>query len=103
MPYRNLSSGLHKSIPKHSDPDQVCRCGAYKFPHRLGSGKCTNTSMFGPFCSACGNSCTAVMVDFGIGHYEYWGSTGIHKDIREVSDCCESSVVSDQRDIDRDK
>ena len=107
MPHRylftELPKSLHKSLPRSSQPDQVCRCNAYKFPHRLGSGKCSNTSTYGPFCSACGNSCTPTMVDFGIGHYEYWGATGVHRDIQEVSDCCESGVVTDQKDIDRDK
>jgi hypothetical protein len=103
MPNRNLFTELPKSLPKSSQPDQVCRCNAYKFPHRLGSGKCSNTSTYGPFCSACGNSCTPIMVDFGIGYYEYWGATGVHRDIQEVSDCCESGVVTDQKDIDRDK
>jgi len=29
-----------------------------------------------------------VWIDEGIGHYEYWGATGHHHDMSEVSECC---------------
>jgi len=44
-------------------------------------------------CSDCGEECTAVMQDQGIGSYEYWGFKGTHHDWREVSPCCGEEVV----------
>ena len=44
-------------------------------------------------CSACGEACTSVMVDEGIGSYEYWGATGTHHEWQEVSPCCHEEVV----------
>ncbi len=44
-------------------------------------------------CESCGEFCSPVPVDCGIGPYEYWGATGIHKDIQMLSPCCEAEVV----------
>ena len=44
-------------------------------------------------CDACGESCTATMIDFGIGAYEFWGARGVHHDYSPVSPCCEAEVV----------
>lgn len=41
------------------------------------------------WCPACGQECSVVEVDFGIGPYEYWGAPGVDRDIRLVSKCCE--------------
>lgn len=48
--------------------------------------------MFGK-CTACGHDCNVVLVDFGIGFYDYWGSPGINFQLEAVSDCCEASAV----------
>jgi hypothetical protein len=44
-------------------------------------------------CSSCGRPCTAVMVDEGIGPYEYWGSRGVHHDYQIESDCCGAAIA----------
>lgn len=31
-----------------------------------------------------------VLVDFGVGAYEYWGATGYHSDEHLVTRCCEA-------------
>lgn len=36
-------------------------------------------------CTSCGKDAVIVQRDFGIGAYEYWGSKGVHRDMR---DCC---------------
>ena len=58
-------------IKKQYRKVNTCNCKAYSFPHRLGSGKCNNTSLSGPLCGSCGCSCTPRVVDNGIGSYEY--------------------------------
>jgi hypothetical protein len=72
----------------------TCRCKAYKFPHRLGSGKCWGNHD-GPFCECCGQPCKPVLSDVGIGHYEYWGQKCVDKQMVYTSDCCGSSVFVD--------
>jgi len=44
-------------------------------------------------CEDCGHFCIAVVRDFGIGPYEYWGARGNHHDYQQVSPCCEVSIV----------
>lgn len=44
-------------------------------------------------CSQCGRACTATVVDFGIGPYEFWGHLGDHHDYQQVSPCCEAVCV----------
>jgi len=44
-------------------------------------------------CSRCGNGCTAVWIDFGIGPYEFWGDRGTHHDYQVVSPCCEAEMA----------
>ena len=46
---------------------------------------------------ACGEECTAVTVDFGIGPYECWGARGNDVQLEEVSPCCEDEVVTKER------
>jgi hypothetical protein len=43
-------------------------------------------------CSHCGEHCTVIGVDDGIGPYEFWGQKGRHVDIVQVSNCCEAKV-----------
>lgn len=44
------------------------------------------------YCTECGQECTVIEVDFGIGAYEYWGATGYDSQICDVSDCCEADT-----------
>jgi hypothetical protein len=44
-------------------------------------------------CTECGQECNVIIIDFGIGAYEYWGATGIDSQIDAVSDCCEAPAV----------
>lgn len=44
-------------------------------------------------CEACGQPCQPIVVDFGIGAYEYWGARGNHRDEHEVSNCCEAELL----------
>lgn len=44
-------------------------------------------------CEECGRECTAVIRDFGIGPYEFWGHCSTHHDYHAVSPCCEADVV----------
>lgn len=41
-------------------------------------------------CSECGDTCTPVVVDFGIGPYERHGHKTNEVDLQVVSDCCEA-------------
>jgi len=68
----------------------VCLCGAYPFPHRLGSGKCPAPYYI---CSECKQECYMLEKDFGIGSYECHGYRGVHHDYALVSDCCEAEVL----------
>lgn len=43
-------------------------------------------------CSSCKEPCEVIVVDFGIGHYEYWGFPGYDQQIEVVSNCCEAPV-----------
>ena len=47
------------------------------------------------FCSHCGEECTSITRDEGVGAYEYWGSKGVHHDYVEVSPCCDAEVQSE--------
>lgn len=73
-----------------------CYCYAYKFPHRLHSGRCKNTSLIGPFCGFCRKACDANIIDTGIGGYEYWGNKGFDKRLELVSLCCGAEIFYDQ-------
>ncbi len=44
------------------------------------------------YCTACDQECRAEEVDLGVGAYEYWGATGVHRDIHVLSDCCEADL-----------
>lgn len=72
----------------------VCTCSAYAFPHRATSGGCLDDGS-GCFCGDCGKPAEAVQRDFGIGGYEYCGATGVHRDLRAVSRCCEAVLFAD--------
>lgn len=69
----------------------TCRCPAYPFPHREGSGKCEHKGNV-PCCTACGKKCQTKEIDIGIGGYEFWGSPGFDQRYVTVSECCEADV-----------
>jgi len=75
-------------------PRDVCTCGAYKFPHTQGNGKCVATGD-DLFCGDCKLPCNASSVDNGIGETEFWGVKGWHHDYCYQSDCCEAEVYTD--------
>jgi len=58
-----------------------------------------------PICSACGRDCQEVTVDFGIGHYEYWGAPGYDTRPALVSNCCEADCVwpEDEEPVDEEE
>lgn len=56
-----------------------CRCLAYPFPHRRGSGKCYDDGM-GKFCASCGRGCDIYRPE---------------PDSEYLSKCCHSDVYSD--------
>ena len=72
----------------------VCRCSAYRFPHREGGGKCF-AAVDGPYCGACNAACVPTLEDYGYGETEFWGSVSVHRDVQVVSDCCEAAVYED--------
>lgn len=70
-----------------------CSCTAYRFPHRPGGGRC-GSSDHDYYCEACGEGVDPVVVDFGVGAYEYWGSKGVHRDLQVVSPCCDAPCIN---------
>jgi len=44
-------------------------------------------------CKSCGEECTAEIVDFGIGPYEYGSIRAVDVQLQEVSPCCEDDVI----------
>lgn len=44
-------------------------------------------------CSRCLEPCEVVVVDFGVGPYEFWGATGFDSRPEAVSNCCEAPAV----------
>ena len=54
-------------------------------------------------CSECGKYCSAILLDFGIGSYEYWGSQDYEEHWRWVSPCCEAEVVESEDDYEDDE
>ena len=44
-------------------------------------------------CKSCGEECTAEIVDFGIGPYEYGSIRAVDVQLSEVSPCCEDDVI----------
>ena len=47
-------------------------------------------------CEDCEQECSVGIVDFGIGHYEFWGAPGFDSQPEAVSDCCEAPAFNDQ-------
>jgi len=43
-------------------------------------------------CPDCGEECQVIVVDQGIGHYEYWGAKCYDSRPEVVSDCCEAFI-----------
>ena len=54
------------------------------------------------FCSECREPCEAILVDFGIGPYEFQGTKGIDEDWKWVSPCCEAEVIDSFEEEDDD-
>ena len=52
------------------------------------------------FCKCCGEKCTGITVDFGIGPYEYGSIRSVDVRLEMVSDCCEDEIVDDIEDVD---
>ena len=48
------------------------------------------------FCKNCGEPCTAISVDEGIGPYEYWGMRGNDSRVCIVSPCCHDDVTQEK-------
>jgi len=48
------------------------------------------------YCGDCRNECDQVLVDMGIGHYEFWGRRGVDTCKQWVSNCCEAIVYHDE-------
>jgi len=88
----------------------ICACSSYSFPHRISGGHCNATcstsarfnyvtdkfdytTSADPICSGCGQPADVQDMDFGVGSYEYWGSTGVHTDWQTVSCCCEKPMM----------
>ena len=40
------------------------------------------------FCPDCNKECIIIMVDMGIGPYEFWGASGRDVQMAAVTDCC---------------
>lgn len=43
-------------------------------------------------CDSCGKDAVIIQRDFGIGAYEYWGSKGVHRDMRNCCSECGDEV-----------
>jgi hypothetical protein len=55
------------------------------------------------YCSCCLKECSRTVIDEGIGHYEYWGATGVDIKLVEVSDCCEGDLLNELPEEDEDE
>ncbi len=54
------------------------------------------------YCTACGDACTAVTEDHGIGSYEYWGATGYDSRIETLSNCCDAEITDEPLPVEPD-
>ncbi len=43
-------------------------------------------------CSKCKELCEVILIDFGIGGYEYWGIPGNDVQLEALSICCDAPV-----------
>ena len=48
------------------------------------------------FCGECKKECSPIIVDFGIGPYEFWGGKFVDTNEQIVSDCCEAEIFEDE-------
>jgi hypothetical protein len=51
------------------------------------------------YCDNCLQPCKGIVVDNGIGEYEYWGQKGFDSSPEYVSDCCEAAVMRNGREV----
>ena len=80
---------------------KTCGISADAFTYPPTCVKCGSTDVevdeeYGPFCSSCHRKCNVIIVDEGIGPYEFWGDSGVHHDYRAVSSCCEADAWEDR-------
>lgn len=45
------------------------------------------------YCDDCALPCYGVLVDEGIGAYEFWGQRGVHHDYVYKSNCCNAEIL----------
>jgi len=48
-------------------------------------------------CAECLKPCKDVDRDFGVGSYEYWGSSGYDSNIETVSHCCDGDLLDPEQ------
>lgn len=49
-------------------------------------------------CTQCGEICTSMTFDNGIGPYDHFGHCGTHHEWVEVSPCCQAEINEDYLD-----
>lgn len=81
------------AVKKPKRNQETCRCPAYEFPHRKGSGRCHVKFLDEPICSCCLENCEVIRVDYGIGPYEFWGHRRVHHDWGAGSACCKEPLI----------
>jgi len=54
------------------------------------------------YCAHCLQECSVTTIDEGIGHYEYWGATGVDIRLVDVSSCCEDELLDELPEEDED-
>lgn len=55
------------------------------------------------YCAHCLQECSVTTIDEGIGHYEYWGATGVDIRLVDVSSCCEDELLDELPEEDEDE
>lgn len=50
-------------------------------------------------CANCGFECEVIVIDVGIGAYEYWGAREVDSRLEVVSDCCEDDALDDRGNV----
>lgn len=56
------------------------------------------------WCADCGQACHGTEINTGIGHYEFWGYSGVDRRISIVSNCCRANILEhDPNEIEEEK